>query len=99
MVPPVMNHLQGRHCMSVVPPKTVEGTNPMHAHLDNPIYCKAWPRSTPRPPLLDVSTLTKVSAVWKQRGRKRNAYQVAKAGVSKKYLLAFCEPVRPLVMN
>jgi len=98
MVPSVMNHLEGPHWMSVLPPKTVGGTNRMHARLDNPVYCEAWPRSTP-PPQLDVSTLTKVSAVWKQRGRKRNAYQVAKAGVCKKYLFALCEQVRRLAMH
>ena len=41
MVPPAMNHLDGPHWMSVLLPKTVEGTNPMHARLDNPVYCEA----------------------------------------------------------
>jgi len=41
MLPSVMNHLEGPHWMSVLPPKTVGDTNPMHARLDNPVYCEA----------------------------------------------------------
>jgi len=46
-IPPVS---RGGHRVSAVLSQRLEGTNSVHTHLDNPVYCKAWPRSTPPPP-------------------------------------------------